>query len=58
MYNPNGISTIAVDPRVIPLGSLVYVDGYGKAVAADTGGASRRMVKEREIGRASCRERV
>lgn len=37
--DPNGISTIAVDPRVIPLGSLVYVEGYGKAVAADTGGA-------------------
>lgn len=37
--NPDGISTIAVDPRVIPLGSLVYVEGYGKAVAADTGGA-------------------
>ena len=27
VYNPSGISTIAVDPRVIPLGSLVYVDG-------------------------------
>lgn len=39
VYNPSGISTIAVDPRVIPLGSLVYVDGYGKAIAADTGGA-------------------
>ncbi|MDV4150189.1 3D domain-containing protein [Clostridium sp. AL.422] len=37
--DPDGISTIAVDPRVIPLGSLVYVEGYGKAVAADTGGA-------------------
>jgi len=37
--DPNGISTIAVDPRVIPLGSLVYVEGYGKAVASDTGGA-------------------
>jgi uncharacterized protein YabE (DUF348 family) len=37
--DPNGISTIAVDPRVIPLGSLVYVEGYGRAVAADTGGA-------------------
>jgi uncharacterized protein YabE (DUF348 family) len=30
---------IAVDPRVIPLGSRVYVDGYGFAVAGDTGGA-------------------
>lgn len=30
---------IAVDPDVIPLGSTVMVPGYGKAVAADTGGA-------------------
>lgn len=37
--DPSGISTIAVDPRVIPLGSLVEVEGYGRAVASDTGGA-------------------
>ena len=37
--NPNGISTIAVDPDVIPLGTKVYVSGYGLAIAADTGGA-------------------
>ncbi|MDS0525339.1 ubiquitin-like domain-containing protein [Clostridium sp. SHJSY1] len=37
-YDPNGISTIAVDPRVIPLGSLVEVSGYGLAIASDTGG--------------------
>ncbi|UQZ74694.1 radical SAM protein [Niallia circulans] len=30
---------IAVDPAVIPLGSKVWVEGYGEAVAGDTGGA-------------------
>lgn len=30
---------IAVDPRVISLGTKLYVDGYGEAVALDTGGA-------------------
>ncbi|MFB5191100.1 3D domain-containing protein [Alicyclobacillus fastidiosus] len=30
---------IAVDPRVIPLGTKVYVPGVGELVAADTGGA-------------------
>jgi 3D (Asp-Asp-Asp) domain-containing protein len=36
--NP-GLKVIAVDPRVIKLGTKVYVDGYGYAVAGDTGGA-------------------
>ena len=30
---------VSVDPRVIPLGTRVYVMGYGPALAADTGGA-------------------
>ncbi len=32
---------IAVDPRVIPLGTRVYIPGYGEALAADTG----RLIK-------------
>ena len=34
-----GKGVIAVDPKVIPLGTKVYVEGYGMAVAADVGGA-------------------
>ena len=30
---------IAVDPSVIPLGSTVYIPGYGEFVAGDTGSA-------------------
>ncbi|KXY79234.1 enterotoxin [Bacillus cereus] len=36
--NPN-IRIIAVDPKVIPLGSKVWVEGYGEAIAGDTGSA-------------------
>lgn len=32
---------IAVDPKVIAMGSKVYVEGYGYAIAADTGGDIR-----------------
>lgn len=34
-----GKGVIAVDPKVIPMRSKVYIPGYGIAVAGDTGGA-------------------
>jgi 3D (Asp-Asp-Asp) domain-containing protein len=36
--NPSA-KVIAVDPKVIPLGTKVHVEGYGEAIAGDKGGA-------------------
>ena len=36
---PTGKGVVAVDPSVIPLGTRMYVPGYGEGVAADTGRA-------------------
>lgn len=42
-YTASGLKAqygvVAVDPRVIPLGTHLYIPGYGFAIAADTGSA-------------------
>ncbi|MRH44087.1 LysM peptidoglycan-binding domain-containing protein [Aquibacillus halophilus] len=39
LNNNRNMKVIAVDPNVIPLGTRVHVEGYGEAIAGDTGGA-------------------
>lgn len=39
LNNNRNQKIIAVDPSVIPLGTRVHVEGYGEAIAGDTGGA-------------------
>lgn len=41
---PVGQGVVAVDPSVIPLGTRLYVPGYGNGVAADVGGAVKGAV--------------
>jgi 3D (Asp-Asp-Asp) domain-containing protein/peptidoglycan hydrolase CwlO-like protein len=40
---PTGPGVVAVDPTVIPLGTRMYVPGYGPGIAADTGTAIKGL---------------
>ncbi|MFS0837073.1 3D domain-containing protein [Paenibacillus sp. 1P03SA] len=35
----HSLSTIAADPKVFPIGTVLYIPGYGYGIVADTGGA-------------------
>jgi 3D (Asp-Asp-Asp) domain-containing protein len=41
---PTGPGVVAVDPSVIPLGTRMYIPGYGKGVAADVGGGIKGKI--------------
>ena len=41
---PVGVGVVAVDPSVIPLGTQLFVPGYGPAVAADIGSAIKGTI--------------
>jgi 3D (Asp-Asp-Asp) domain-containing protein len=52
---PTGRGIVAVDPRVIPLGTRLFVPRYGLAVAADTGPAIKGRVVDVWLPKAQAR---
>jgi 3D (Asp-Asp-Asp) domain-containing protein/peptidoglycan hydrolase CwlO-like protein len=51
---PVGWGVVAVDPSVIPLGTRLYVPGYGNGVAADVGGGIKGAVIDLWMPPARC----
>jgi len=50
MTTPQAGRTIAVDPKMVPLGSSVYIPGVGWQCAEDTGGAIRGKIIDLYMG--------
>jgi 3D (Asp-Asp-Asp) domain-containing protein len=51
---PVGPGVVAVDPAVIPLGTRMYVPGYGNGVAADVGGGVKGAIIDLWMRPAAC----
>lgn len=47
---PKPYVTVAVDPKVIPYGTVLYVEGVGEVVAEDCGSAVKGKVIDLHIG--------
>jgi 3D (Asp-Asp-Asp) domain-containing protein len=51
---PVGLGVVAVDPSVIPLGTRMYIPGYGNGVAADVGGGIKGAIIDLWMPQAQC----
>jgi 3D (Asp-Asp-Asp) domain-containing protein len=51
---PAGQGVVAVDPSVIPLGTRMYVPGYGSGVAADVGSGIKGAIIDLWMTPARC----
>jgi 3D (Asp-Asp-Asp) domain-containing protein len=51
---PVGPGVVAVDPSVIPLGTRLYIPGYGNGVAADVGGGIKGDIIDLWMTRSQC----